>query len=129
MERTKFQIIVAGTKRARETLNWRKRMVSMCGLKGTSPARRDTMASIRLHYCGVQGNGEAQGLKSESRRTKKLEFLGGDVALPTSSKLPRWGSPSGVRRGEAPVINRFRTFYRLTKPLRVSVLLTLNFFQ
>jgi len=34
-----------------------------------------------------------------------------------------------VETGEVSVTNRFRTFYRLTKPLLMSILLILNFFH
>jgi len=55
---------------------------------------------------------------------------GGDVPLPAIYKGPGGAvsSPGGVR-GDAAAAWRFRTFYKLTKLLLVSVLQMLNLFQ
>jgi len=65
----------------------------------------------------------SERLNSEARRAKRVEFLGRECFPP--HQLGGLGSaavsyPCGVR-GEPPGTNRFRTFYRITKPLPVSI--------
>ena len=70
------------------------------------------------------------GPNSETRKSDKGEFVGSGCSPPhkLGGKENAVSSRSGVW-GKAPAIWQFRTFYRLTKPLLVSILLTLNLFS
>jgi len=72
---------------------------------------------------------KAWGPNSKARGPEGVEFFGMGCSPP--HQLEGMGSavssPSGVR-GEALATSRFRVFYRLTKPLLLSILLILNLF-
>jgi len=81
---------------------------------------------------GVHGNDKAGRAKLE--RPRGVKFLGRDVLgrnIPSPlarghgecCKLPQWDPGGSLATW------RFRTFYRLTKPLLVSILMILNLFQ
>jgi len=78
---------------------------------------------IRLQHCGVHGNGRPKQPKSEARRDEKWGYWEGMFPSPPPReygercKLCHWGP------GRSPATWRCKTFYRLTKPLLVSILL------
>jgi len=70
------------------------------------------------------------GPNSETRKSDKGEFVGSGCSPPhkLGGKENAVSSRSGVW-GKAPAIWQFRTFYRLTKPLLVWILLTPIYFS
>jgi len=83
---------------------------------------------------GFTETAKPEGPKSKTRRTERDGVIGGKRCFPPhqTTCIGAWGRavsfPSGIR-GKALATWRFRTFYRLTEPLLVSILLIVNLFQ
>jgi len=80
---------------------------------------------------GSMETARSEGLKSEVRRAERVEFLGRGCFPPHQLEDLESAAVSYLSgaRDEAPVTTRFRTFYRLIKPLPMSILLIISSFQ
>ena len=98
---------------------------------GSTAATSVERGHRRQYVYKIMGSTEMmrpEGPKRKARMAKRVEFFGRGCSSPHQLGSCAVSSPTSVRN-KVPATWRFRTLYRLTKPLLVSILLILNLFE